>query len=153
VPTALVGVDGTTVDVASLASSQRVFFVTLKATWCPVCQVQLRRLTALLPRLRSCGATFVVLGPGPRADLLRIAKETAFPFPFVEDVGLSVARGVSLELAADQIEPAILEVNAGGEVVWMQRGRADGAFGDAALLERLDCGELKTAASRSSLSS
>jgi peroxiredoxin len=148
VPTTLAGVDGTAVDVASLASTQRVFFVTLKATWCPVCQVQLRRMTALLPRLRSCGATFVVLAPGPRADLLRIAKETAFPFPFVEDVGLSVARGATLQLAPDQIEPAIFEVDRRGEIVWMQRGRADGAFGDAALLERLDCGELKTAASR-----
>lgn len=146
VPTALAGVDGTTVDVASLASSQRVFVVTLKATWCPVCQVQLRRLTAMLPRLRSCGATFVVLAPGPRAELVRIAEQTAFPYPFVEDVGLSVARGVSLQLAADQIEPAIFEVDRQGEVVWLQRGRADGAFGDAALLERLDCGELKTAA-------
>jgi len=145
VPTALTGVDGTTVDLAALASSQRVFVVTLKATWCPVCQAQLRRLTALLPRLRSCGATFVVLAPGPRADLVRIAEQTAFPFPFVEDVGLSVARGVSLQLAPDQIEPAILEVDARGEVVWLQRGRGDGAFGDASLLERLDCGELKTA--------
>ncbi len=146
VPTALVGIDGTGVDVAALASGQRLFFVTLKATWCPICQAQLLRMTAILPRLRSCGATFVVLSPGPRADLIRIAEQTAFPFPFVEDVGLAIARGVSLELAPDQIEPAIFEVNGQGEIVWLQRGRADGAFSDPALLERLDCGELKTAA-------
>lgn len=144
-PTALVAVDGATVDVATLASTQRLFFVTMKATWCPVCQTQLRRMTALLPRLRSCGATFVVLSPGPRADLQRIAGETAFPFPFVEDVGLAVARGASLQLAPDQIEPALFEVDAQGQIVWLQRGRAGNAFGDAALLERLDCAELKTA--------
>jgi peroxiredoxin len=145
VPARLVSVQGETVDVESLASNARLFFVTLKATWCRVCQVQLRRLFAILPRLRSCEATFVVLAPGPRLDLIRIAEETSFPYPFVEDVGLAIARAVGLRLAAGEIEPAIFEVSSDREIVWMQRGRNGSYFGDGALLERLDCDDLYTA--------
>lgn len=145
VPPQLIDVSGEQVDVESLASDQRLFFVTLKATWCPVCQEQLRRLRALLPRLRSCGATFVVLAPGPQRALKQVAEETGFPYPFVEDVELALARAAGLHLAADQIEPAIFEVNASREIVWMQRGRSGNSFSDDALLERLGCDELKTA--------
>ena len=145
VPSRLVDVSGASVDVASLASDHRLFFVTLKATWCPVCQVQLRRLQADLARLRSCDATFVVLAPGPRATLLRIAEQTSFPYPFVEDVDLAIATAAGLRLAPDQIEPAIFEVNPLGEIVWMERGRSAGRFNDQALLKRLECDALHTA--------
>jgi len=145
VPAQLLDVQGQPIDVGALASAQRLFFVTLKATWCPVCREQLRRLRALLPRLRSCGATFVVLAPGPRGALRRVAEETGFPYPFVEDVDFSLARAAGLRLADDQIEPAIFDVDASREIVWIERGRTGNHFSDDALLERLGCDELKTA--------
>jgi peroxiredoxin len=145
VPVRLVDVGGATVHVAALALEQRVFFVTLKATWCPVCQVQLRRLQEDLVRLRSCGATFVVLAPGPGTSLSRIAERTGFPYPFVEDVDLTIAAAAGLRLAPDQIEPAIFEVNTQGEIVWIDRGRSASRFNDQALRERLDCDARHTA--------
>jgi peroxiredoxin len=138
-PHQLVDLTGAPVDLAALATNQRLFFVTLKATWCPVCQVQLQRLHRQLARLRACGATFVVLAPGPRSELTRIAEQTGFPYPFVEDVDLAIARVAGLLLAADQIEPAIFEVNAQREIVWIDRGRNAGHFNDEALLARLEC--------------
>ena len=148
VPAQLLDVRGERVDVGALAADQRLFFVTLKATWCPVCQEQLRRLRVLLPQLRSCGAAFVVIAPGPRAALRAVADESGFPFPFVEDVDLALARSAGLRLADDQIEPAVFEVSASREIVWVERGRSAGRFNEEALLERLECDDLKTAAAR-----
>lgn len=139
IPARLADVTGAVVDVTALAKDKRVFFVTLKATWCPVCQVQLQRLNEKLGRLRSCDATFVVLSPGPRDDLLKIAERNAFPYPFVEDVDLAIARAAGLQLAADQIEPAIFEVDGSGAIVWIARGRSARQFNDEALLARLQC--------------
>jgi peroxiredoxin len=138
-PPRLEDVRGETIDVATLAREFRLVFVTLKATWCPVCQVQLERLARLLPRLRSCGASFVILAPGPRQDLEKVAATSQFPYPFVADVDMSIAASAGLRMAADQMQPAIFTVNAEREIVWIQRGRSGAHFGDAQLLEHLDC--------------
>jgi peroxiredoxin len=147
VPAELRDVRGERVDVAALASHDRLVFVTLKATWCGVCRQQLARLRAQLARLRGCGATFVVLSPGPRDALRQIAETSDFPYPFVEDEGLALARSADLVLAPDQIVPALFAVNARREIVWLQRGRSGASFGDEALLEHLDCAPLHTARS------
>jgi peroxiredoxin len=147
-PAALEDVYGKRVDVAELAARHRLVVVTLKATWCPVCRAQLERLRAALPRLRSCGATFVVLAPGPRDALRAVADATGFPYPFVEDRGLAIARAADLVLAPDQIVPAILVANARREIVWMDRGRSAASFNDPALLAELECPPDRTASAR-----
>jgi len=138
-PPTLRDVHGKAIDVAALAERHRLVVVTLKATWCPVCRGQLERLRRELPRLRSCGATFLVLSPGPDDALRTVADATGFPYPFVEDRGLEIARAADLVLAPDQIVPAILVVNARREIVWTDRGRSPGTFNDPALLAHLDC--------------
>ena len=144
-PKGLADVDGGRVDVATLAAQGRLVVVTLKATWCPVCQEQLVRLRKLLPRLRSCGASFIVLGPGPADELRAIAHDTGFPYPFVEDRDLEIARRADLLLAADQIVPAMLVLDEGRQIEWLQRGRSGVYYGDGELLERLKCEPLGTA--------
>jgi hypothetical protein len=52
---------------------------------------------------------------------------------------------VGLRLAADQIEPAIFEVDERGEIVWIVRGRSSERFNDRALLEHLRCDGFHTA--------
>ena len=42
-------------------------------------------------------------------------------------------------MAPDQLVPAFFAVNGAREIVWEQRGRADGAFGDRELLSYLGC--------------
>ena len=138
-PATLRDVYGRPVDVAELASRHRLVLVTLKTSTCPVCRGQLERLRRELPRLRSCGATFIVLAPGPRDALRAVAEATGFPYPFVEDRDLAIARAADLVLGPDQIVPAILVANARREVVWMDRGRNAASFNDPALLAELDC--------------
>ena len=145
VPEYLVDVDGGPVDVASLARTQKLFFVTLKTTSCPVCRAQLGRLMQQLPRLRSCDATFIVLAPGPASEILEVRDQTRFPFPFVEDEGLEVATSLGLRMSSTEISPAIFAVDESRAIVWMQRGRSGLYFGDSELLEYLDCATLEVA--------
>jgi peroxiredoxin len=139
IPARLTDVRGTEIDVAGLAARRTLIVVTVKSASCPVCQEQLRRLAALEARFRACGASFIVLAPGPTNALRRIAERSGFAYPFVEDTGLAVARSLGLVLEPDEIAPAFLHVDETREVVWTQRGRAAGAYGDAALLEHLRC--------------
>jgi peroxiredoxin len=144
-PVRMVDVQGRTVDVAALTRDSRVFVLTLKTTQCPVCREQLVRLRKLLPRLRGCGASFVVLAPGERSAVAAVAEESGFPFPFVADTDRRLARGAGLVRVSHEMEPAILELNAEGRVIWERRGRAAGDFSDPALLERLACLDLPSA--------
>ena len=48
--------------------------------------------------------------------------EGNIPYPFVEDKGLILARKLKLQIAADQIQPAIFAVNKKREIAWMQLG-------------------------------
>lgn len=144
-PKTLTDVDGNPIDVAKLAADGKLVVVTFKATWCPVCQEQLVRLRKLLPRLRSCGASFIVLAPGPAEDLRRIAHDSRFPYPFVEDRNLAIARAADLVLAPDQITPAIFILDEEREIAWLQRGRSGVYYGDGELLERLGCAPLGVA--------
>ena len=130
---------GKAVVVAALAAKHRLVVVTLKTPSCPVCRGQLERLRQALPRLRSCGATFVVLAPGPADALRAVAEATGFPYPFVEDRDLALARAADLVLAPGEIVPAILVANARREVVWADRGRNPTSFNDPALLAELEC--------------
>lgn len=140
IPPRLSDVRGAEIDVAGLAAGHTLIFVTLKTATCPVCHEQLRRLGALEARLRACGASFIVLAPGPADALRQVAARTGFPYPFVEDVGLALARAAGLAVGRDEIMPGFFHVNAEREIVWTQRGRSAAAFGDGELLAYLRCG-------------
>ena len=140
IPPRLTDVRGAEIDVAGLAARQTLIFVTLKTATCPVCHEQIRRLAALQARLRACGASFIVLAPGPADALRQVAARTGFPYPFVEDVGLALARGAGLAVGPAEIMPGFFHVNAEREIVWTQRGRSAARFGDGELLGYLRCG-------------
>ena len=139
VPPRLRDVHGGLVEVAALAAQHRLVFVTVKATWCPVCRQQLQRLARLLPELHACNVHFVVLVPGSNEAVATIARETSLPFPFVLDNRGGVAAAAGFAATPDELVPGFFVVNAARQVVWQQRGRADGAYGDAALLDYLGC--------------
>jgi peroxiredoxin len=139
VPATLHDVHGAVVDVAALASRERLVFVTVKATWCPVCRVQLQRLGRLLPHLRACGATFVVLVPGATDAVAAIARETSFPYPFVAENAEALAATAGLAGDGGELVPGFFVVDATRAVVWEQRGRGAGAFGDGELMAHLGC--------------
>jgi peroxiredoxin len=139
VPATVRDVNGTAVDVATIAQRGQLVFVTVKASWCPVCRAQLQRLGRLLPHLRACDLTFIVLVPGSDDAVAAIARDTSFPFPFVAEDALAVAHAAGFTASADQLMPGFFAVNARREVVWEQRGRGAGAFGDEELMAHFRC--------------
>ena len=139
-PTKVQTIDGRELDVAKLATEHTLVVVTLKATWCPVCQRQLARIKRKLSEIEPCGVTFLILSPGPRSELQAIQKRIGFPYPFVEDVDLAIADRLGLRMTEDQIFPSIFILNPDGSVAWMQRGRNARYYGDPALVEKIDCG-------------
>jgi peroxiredoxin len=114
-------------------------FVAIKAAWCPVCRAQLQRLGRLLPRLRACGTSFVVLVPGSDGVVAALARDTSFPYPFVADgpAGLAATAGFAAE--SGELVPGFFAVDAARAIVWEQRGRSAAAFGDGELLAFLGC--------------
>ena len=138
-PAHLTDIGGNVLDIEALARDHNLVVVTLKATWCPVCQRQLVRLLARLPELEACGVTFVVLAPGPAEELAAIRERTGFHFPFVADEGLQIARSLGLTLTGQEILPCMLQILPGGRIGWRQLGRNGAYFGDAALEEFFDC--------------
>lgn len=140
-PRKVTTIEGQTLDVQKLARQKTLVVITLKATWCPVCQVQLMRIKSKLPEIQACGVGFLVLAPGPRSELESIKERIGFPYPFIEDVDLAIAKRLGLQLAEDQISPAIFILDSDLSVAWMQRGRNASYFGDPALLEKINCGD------------
>ena len=50
-----------------------------------------------------------------------------------------MAKKLKLQIAADQIQPAIFAVNKKREIAWMRLGRNGSYYGDKELQEYLDC--------------
>ena len=140
-PARVATIDGQDLDVAKLAAQNTLVVVTLKATWCPVCRHQLERIRDKLPEIEGCGVTFLVLAPGPRRALKEIQKQVGFPYPFVEDVDLRIAKRLRLQMSEKEIFPSILILRQDLSVGWMQRGRNARRYGDAALLATVNCGD------------
>ncbi len=139
VPSELRDVHGAVVDVAGLARRDRLVFVTVKATGCPVCRTQLQRLGRLLPHLRACGVTFVVLVPGANEAAAAVARDTSFPYPFVAEGAEALAAGAGFAGGPGELVPGFFAVDEALTVVWEQRGRGAGAYGDGELMAHLGC--------------
>ena len=124
-PSRVTDVSGEVIDIVKIAGRKRLVVITLKATWCEVCQKQLVRIREQLGKVRFCPVTFLVLSPGTADAIRGIRDRTQFPYPFVEDKNLEIARslGLLLDEASSQIVPAILIIEPDGTVGWMQKGR------------------------------
>ena len=140
-PELVKSIDGKAVDVAKLAKKNKLVVVTLKATWCEVCQHQLYRIKKKLKESEACGLSYLVLAPGPKKELQAIQKTVGFPFPFVEDEGLRIAESLGLRMSEAEIFPALFILNADLSVGWMQAGRGEGVYGDPELFEAIRCAE------------
>jgi peroxiredoxin len=141
-PAEVTAADGQKIDVAKLAKAQRVVVVTLKATWCQVCQQQLVRIKKQLDQIEHCSVSFLVLSPGSAAELNAIQQRTDFPFPFVPDPGLKIGdeMGLILNPEAEELMPAIFILNPDRTIGWIQLGRNSVRYGDSELLTKIDCG-------------
>ena len=138
-PDIIMDIDGNTINLKELTTKGTVAVITMKAPDCPVCQTQILRIMENFDKLSACNVTFLVLSPGP-AEKLQSAKEyTKFPFPFIVDEKLEIARSLDLLLNETQILPSIIILNEKIEVGWMQKGRNAFYFGDPELMKHLKC--------------
>ena len=138
-PEIITDIDGNAINLKELTAQKTVAIITMKAPDCPVCQTQILRIMQNFDKLSVCNVTFLVLAPGP-IDKLQKAKElTKFPFPFIMDKDLKIARSLDLIINEAQILPSILILNDKLEVEWAQRGRNAVYFGDPELMKHLRC--------------
>ena len=136
-PEKIADINGRLIDVGKLAMEKTVTVVTLKATWCPVCQEQLVRLKNNLNLIDTERVTYLVLSPGPKNELLEIKKSTGFPYPFIEDKKLRITKSLGLDMSEREIIPSIFILNKQRNIRWMQRGRSGWYYGDEELLNEI----------------
>ena len=138
-PEIITDIDGTTINLKEITEQKTVAVITMKSPDCPVCQTQILRIIQYFDKLSSCNVTFLVLAPGPINKLKKAKELTKFPFPFIVDQELKIAKSLDLIINETQILPSILILNDKLEVEWAQRGRNALYFGDPELMKRLKC--------------
>ena len=138
-PEIITDIEGNNINLKELATRNTVAVITMKTPDCPVCQTQILRIMQNFDRLAVCNVTFLVLSPTPMEKLLQAKEATKFPFPFIADHDLKIAKSLDLLLSETEILPSILILNEKLEVKWAQRGRNILYFGDPELMKRLKC--------------
>ena len=138
-PDNITDIDGNRINLKDLSAKQTVAVITMKASDCPVCQTQILRIIDNFDKLSACNVNFLILAPGPVAKLRKAKELTKFPFPFIVDEDLNIARSLDLLLNETQILPSILILNDKLEIEWQQKGRNALYFGDPELMKRLKC--------------
>ena len=138
-PEIITDIEGNKINLKELANQKTVAVITLKTADCPVCQTQLLRIMQNLDKLAVCNVMFLVLAPAPLEKLYKTKETTKFPFPFIADYDLKIAKSLDLVLSETEILPSILILNKKLEIEWAQRGRNVLYFGDPKLMEHLKC--------------
>ena len=138
-PEIITDIDGNAINLKEFTTRKTVAIITMKAPDCPVCQNQLLRIMQNFDKLSACNVTFLVFAPGPVEKLQKAKELTKFPFPFIVDQDLKIARSLDLIINETQILPSILILNDKLEVEWAQRGRNALYFGDPELMRHLRC--------------
>ena len=138
-PESIKDIDGHTINLKELTTNKTVVILTMKSPDCPICQRQILRIMKNFDRLAVCNVTFLVLSPAPIEKLNKTKEITEFPFPFIADHKLKIAKSLDLLLSETEILPSILILNEKLDIEWAQRGRNALYFGDPELMKRLKC--------------
>ena len=138
-PSEVISSDGKEINVEKLTEGSTVIIITIKSPSCPVCQTQLIRIGKQLDTFNKCNVTFLVLSPGTSKEVHQVKLTTGFPFPFIPDDDLSIAKALGLLLNPQQILPSIIVLNDNLTINWIQKGRNNIYFGDDELYDYLDC--------------
>ena len=138
-PSTVISSEGNKINVGKLTEGSTVIIITIKSPSCPVCQTQLIRIGKQLNTFNKCNVTFLVLSPGTSKEVHQVKLTTGFPFPFIPDDDLSIAKALGLLLNPQQILPSIIVLNDNLTINWIQKGRNNIYFGDDELYDYLDC--------------
>ena len=91
-PEIITDIEGNNINLKELAAQKTVAVITMKTPDCPVCQTQIIRIMQNFDRLAVCNITFLVLSPTPIEKLYKAKETTQFPFPFIADHDLKIAK-------------------------------------------------------------
>ncbi len=138
-PEVITDIEGNKIDLKKLTAQKTVAVITMKSPDCPICQTQIIRIMKNFNRLAVCNITFLVISPTPLEKLYQAKEITQFPFPFIADHDLKIAKSLDLLLSETEIFPSLLILNEKLEVEWSQRGRNALYFGDPELMKYLKC--------------
>ena len=132
-------IDSNKVVISELSKNKTVCIVTIKSVSCPVCTEQLIRIRDRMKEFNRCNLTFLVLAPGGKDGIKELRKRTKFPFPFVQDKNLEIAKRFDLAVPPFEIMPAVILLEKDGSVRWSKPGRGPDYYSDQALSDYLDC--------------
>jgi len=80
-----------------------------------------------------------VLAPGGKDGIKKLRKRTGFPFPFIQDKNLKIAKRFDLAMPPFEIIPAVILLEKDGSARWVKPGRSPDYYSDQALIDYLDC--------------
>jgi len=138
-PNNIYDIDGMKIDVEILSKNKTVCMITIKSIGCPVCTEQLIRFRKKMKEFNRCNVTFIVLAPGVEKGVRELKRKTQFPFPFISDKDLAIAKRFDLIASFFEIMPAIVLFEKDGSVGWSQIGRGPEYFSDQAIIDYIDC--------------
>ena len=71
--------------------------------WCPYCNLELRALQQVLPKITQLGAKLVAVSPQTPNESLSTAEKNALAFPVLSDIGSTTAKsfGIAYDLAEE----------------------------------------------------
>lgn len=83
---------GQTVSLGTLLDKGSVVISFYRGEWCPFCNLELRALQAVLPKMRELGATLVAISPEKPDHGVVMTEKNELTFPVLSDLGNRVAR-------------------------------------------------------------
>lgn len=88
----LMDAHGVPVRLNQLLAVGPVVLAFYRGGWCPYCNIELRGLQKVLPRIRALGASLVAISPQLPDNSLSTEEKNGLQFPVLSDVGNKVAR-------------------------------------------------------------
>lgn len=94
---------GQPITLADLLVQGPVVVTFYRGEWCPYCNVQLRGLQAVLPRLGDLGASLVAISPQAADQSLTLTEKNELTYPVLSDLDQEVIRAYRIQftLAGD----------------------------------------------------
>ena len=138
-PQTITDIDAHNINLKELVTKKTVAVIIMSPPDCPYCYKQILRIIENFDDFDGCNETFLVLSPEPIEKLRAVKELTQFPFPFIVDNNLTIARSLDLLQSETEMLPSILILNDKLEIEWSQTGRSPLYYGDTELKMHLKC--------------
>ncbi|MDB4453409.1 peroxiredoxin family protein [Pseudomonadales bacterium] len=117
-----VDAEGNTITLSSFQPKQPVLLVFYRGNWCPFCVSHLDDIQNLFPTLKAQGIQLLAISPDLAADSQELAAKFDQPYVFVSDQDLTIANAYGVQRDESIPHPAVVLINAEGNVVWFFAG-------------------------------